>query len=267
MVKKRNISNSATIDVIHKPFSARKPLYSQDFGRHKDRSAPALQLEKHLTLKELLDNAKQSIPYLEEAMEAFAAGLDVIIEDVSLKNKKRAEEKLKGECHGIPALLTDLVRGRIVADNFHTLKQLIDRIYNEPESRIPQIHNRFEKPNERNHRDFIFKIILPNKHVAEIQIHHTAILQASEKTHGAYQIIRRLNERCTLEDNRFLTDAEQEDYINNIQICIDTYARAVDQSGLESLQRYPLPFPRYIMPAGLLNLLPKDKEEILLDTV
>lgn len=125
-----------------------------------------------------------------------------------LKGKLRAQEKIESELGGQADKLTDIVRASIVADSIPDLVKAYDEITQH--STLLEVNNRFATPAKSGYRDLKLLVRLPeSKHIAEIQLHLSAIAEVkSGPEHKIYEEVQGI-ERLAQQQNRVLNDIEQ----------------------------------------------------------
>jgi hypothetical protein len=106
-----------------------------------------------------------------------------------LKGMQRAGEKTKEEYDGKSEKLVDVARASIVCS---TIQQALDA-YSEAgkQFEIVRVKNRFQTPSA-GYRDLLLNVKLSNGHVAELQIHLKAIIDAKQEGHKDYEEARTL---------------------------------------------------------------------------
>lgn len=127
---------------------------------------------------------------LDEDGDSLDTKLELAPGEKKLKGKERASEKaqdkyLNREAGPPESWLRDIVRGSIVFDSVEQLINFIELLCGDESIEIVKSKNRFRCPSLSGYRDWILQIEISTdngvKHVCELQLHHKAIKETSEK--------------------------------------------------------------------------------------
>ena len=157
-------------------------------------------------LDELYQQAAEAQPSLNKATQAVADrfGGEALIPE-TLKARERSSEKIAADYGGDASRITDIVRSSVI---FETEEQVLQALTTlEQDMDVIRIKNRFENP-VNGYRDVLLNILLPNRHIAEMQLHLRNILDVKyEFGDKLYQEIRTI-EVDAIQAQRDLTPDE-----------------------------------------------------------
>ena len=123
----------------------------------------------------------------------------------TLKTRERAREKIAADYGGDASRITDLARSSVIFDTEEQVLQALDIL--RQDMNVIRIKNRFAKP-VNGYRDVLLNVLMPNKHIAEMQLHLRSILDVKyEFGDKLYQEIRTI-EANALKEERDLTPDE-----------------------------------------------------------
>jgi hypothetical protein len=214
------------------------------------------------TLPELMQEARESLPSFTalgndltaQMRSAHPALASINFEAGPLKTESRAIDKLP-DYDGDASQISDLVRGRIVADNPEQLaliKQELTKMTADGRLSVVKSKDSFIKPSESGYRDMNYKIRLPNGHVAEIQVVDRQMLAAAKLTHDPYEEAQTIKRNAVDADGnpRRMTAEERQNYNDRIEYCRQVHGEAADKAGLNGMLREDLRNdPRFIRTA------------------
>ncbi len=153
----------------------------------------------YISIEQFLEFAAESLPHLDIIGQDLAHRLGGHFALGPLKTYERVEQ----QCNILncsPSYITDYTRGVVLLDNLHDVIRARKKIRdwtNSPQSTIAESIDRYSQPNSGGLRGIFLSIVLPNGHIAEIQVHLKAYWEALQNTHSLYQ--RKRN----LEDDKF----------------------------------------------------------------
>lgn len=125
-----------------------------------------------------------------------------------LKGKKRAREKIEVELGGDASALMDISRSSIEYDNVDQVYQALEFILHQGYE-VVRVKDRALAPLHSGFWDIHLNLLMPNGHIAELQLHLKEIRQYSIlKGHELYVKIRDM-EAGAVRENRQLTLEEQ----------------------------------------------------------
>lgn len=124
------------------------------------------------------------------------------------KSRFRAQQKIIAELNGKPNMLTDLVRGSVIATNINDLISTYNDLIHYAD--VCGVKNRFSRPTDSGYRDIKLLIRLPNSHfIVEIQLHLKEIATIKNGAeHSIYEQIQKIERRAMIE-SRSLLELEQ----------------------------------------------------------
>ena len=109
-----------------------------------------------------------------------------------IKGMARSEEKVNKEYGGDWDRLLDVARASVAVDNLSQIKDVVTALSNSGMQLAKRPKNRFEDPTEEGYRDLMLNVKAPNGIVMELQVHLKSMLDAKDKGHADYEIIRTL---------------------------------------------------------------------------
>jgi len=152
--------------------------------------------------------ADKDLKRMTRAVAARTGGTAVFPPGGGLKGRKRAQEKIEVELGGDASLLMDISRSSIEYDDvdqvYRALRFILRQGYE-----VVRLKDRALVPLPSGFWDIHLNLLMPNGHIAELQLHLRKIRQYSiEKGHKHYERIRALEARAVRE-NRPLTSEER----------------------------------------------------------
>lgn len=152
--------------------------------------------------------ADKDLKRMTRAVAACTGGAAVFPPGGGLKGKKRAKEKIEVELGGDASLLMDISRSSIEYDDvdqvYHALQFILRQGYE-----VVRLKDRALEPLHSGFWDIHLNLLMPNGHIAELQLHLRKIRQYSiEKGHKQYERIREM-EAGAVRENRPLTPEER----------------------------------------------------------
>ena len=130
-------------------------------------------------LDELYQQAIEAQPYLNRVTEKVAQQLggEALIPK-TLKTRERSMEKIAADYGGDASRIMDIVRSSVI---FETEEQVLEALnILRQDMNVLRIKNRFESP-VNGYRDVLLNILMPNGHIAEMQLHLRSILDVKYK--------------------------------------------------------------------------------------
>jgi len=167
---------------------------------------------------------------LEAAKRQLGPDIEARFEMGGLKSLERAQAKVQSDYKGDHNRITDIVRGRFVVGSVEALEVIQQAIAERFE--IVETKDRFNKPNSTEFRDRNIRVRLPSGHVAEIQVHHSAMMTANATTHDAYEMVQAIERQAV---NRALTSDEQDRRDDYRDMCRLIHNHAAEAAGLNTL--------------------------------
>lgn len=123
----------------------------------------------------------------------------------TLKARKRSEEKIAADYGGDASRITDLARSSVIFATEAQVLQALEVL--QQDMNVIRIKNRFANP-VNGYRDVLLNILMPNKHIVEMQLHLRTILDAKyEFGDKIYQEIRTIEAKA-IQEKRNLTSDE-----------------------------------------------------------
>jgi hypothetical protein len=101
-----------------------------------------------------------------------------------LKGRDRAQEKIATDYGGDASLLCDVLRASIAFKSPNKLKLALDSV--KQQLPIVRLKDRFAEVSESGYRDMLLNVETPGGHIAELQLHLQAMLDA-KKTGGGHK--------------------------------------------------------------------------------
>lgn len=197
-----------------------------------------------LSFGELYEQARASVPVVADVGNGIVENLrrqnpglfdNIEFQNGPLKALDRAQAKITGDYSGDHTQISDLARGRIVVDSPEQIEAIRTYLAQNREALgIETMKDRFANPSDTHYRDINIKMRLPNGHIAELQINHRGLLNASKRTHDPYEQVQDIDRRAKAE-GRMLTETEARErqaIMDNIRDIHDGPAR---QAGLDTL--------------------------------
>jgi hypothetical protein len=228
----QEVSPSNTVpDRIKQPVSTKESLYSQ--------AQEALPLyEKFMgAVSKDVDGAVYTdfFKALDDA-DAGIKGPMVVI--APIKSEASFMRKVMGENGGVFDSVGDLVRGMVMVDTLAEIPQVIAALKKEGAVFARPVKDRINKPTPAGYRDVMMNIVLPNGHIAEVQVNTKAMVSAKEREgHKLYEQERDIKASATME-KRDLSDSEK-DIIDRLRVAQkEVYTRAWEKSiGIRKSER------------------------------
>lgn len=142
-------------------------------------------------LDTLYSEAEAARPELEDLIVKIArrVGGEALV-PADLKDRVRAEQKLKTDYRGDASQLTDLLRGRIVVDSLEQADAATRALSGETD--LCDVRDRLRKPLPHGYRNRAIKARLGGGHIAEIQIRLRCFHELEAQTHATYRQIREI---------------------------------------------------------------------------
>jgi hypothetical protein len=173
-------------DDISQPFNDKDSAYTSAWKSKNTFNKILSTLADSLSARWYFVNSKKSMKEMVDDLKK--PGIMMIY--VPVKEEKRAKEKVEKDYGGSWSRIGDLLRASIVVDNFDELKQVIQLIFAAGLHLARKPKDRFANPVNKGYRDVLLNVILPNGHVAEIQLHLKPMFKAKEETYKFYKKIR-----------------------------------------------------------------------------
>ena len=152
--------------------------------------------------------ADKDLKRMTRAVAASTGGTAVFPPGGGLKGRKRAKEKIEVELGGDASLLMDISRSSIEYDDVDQVYRALQFILRQGYA-VVRVKDRALDPLPSGFWDIHLNLLMPNGHIAELQLHLRKIRQYSiEKGHKHYERIREMEARAVRE-NRALTPEER----------------------------------------------------------
>lgn len=117
-----------------------------------------------------------------------------------LKKDPRLTEKAEKEYGGDFSRITDVVRGCIMVPDATRIDDVLDVLEGAGLQLAKPPKDRINNPGEVGYRDVMLNVIMPNGHIAELQVITKHMLEAKEILgHKLYEIERKITDQCQLE--------------------------------------------------------------------
>lgn len=162
-------------------------------------------------LDELYKYAKISDKELKRITKEIAKRTSGKVKFASIKNKKRALEKIGSDYKGDTSQLLDIARASIVFNKKEDIYRAAYEIAKNCE--IVRIKDRFIKPGPVGYRDIMINIKTSDGHIVEMQLHLKSILKAKALETVNYNRIRTI-ESIAKKEGRALTSREVNEIFN-----------------------------------------------------
>ena len=179
-------------------------------------------------LDELYRQAAQAQPDLNKITQKVADefGGEALIPK-TLKTRDRAMEKIAADYAGDAARITDLARSSVI---FKTEEQVLQALKMlQDNMNVIRIKNRFQSP-VNGYRDVLLNVLMPNGHIAEVQLHLLSILETKYKYGDEiYREIRTI-EADAEQERRDITSNEAKRIEQLRSQAKELYDRAFEQS-------------------------------------
>ena len=179
-------------------------------------------------LDELYRQAAQAQPDLNKITQKVADefGGEALIPK-TLKTRDRAMEKIAADYAGDAARITDLARSSVI---FKTEEQVLQALKMlQDNMNVIRIKNRFQSP-VNGYRDVLLNVLMPNGHIAEVQLHLRSILETKYKYGDEiYREIRTI-EADAEQERRDITSNEAKRIEQLRSQAKELYDRAFEQS-------------------------------------
>gem|GEM_PF-3300245 len=136
-----------------------------------------------------------------------ATGPRVVV--APLKAEERAEAKVEGDYDGDWGQIGDIVRASVVVDNLDDIQTVLDLLLTTGEWKLARLpKDRIRKPTDAGYRDILVNLQAPNGHIVEIQITHSAMMEAKKVAHSLYEEETQIA-RAAAKGNRKITTEER----------------------------------------------------------
>jgi hypothetical protein len=150
--------------------------------------------------------AAEAKPNFDHALRGIAEEVGGRPEIRPLKDSGRAVDKILSDYDGDASRVKDILRGTIQVPDAASMARVAEVIRDR--FSIESEKNRAVSPGPDGYRDIMFKVHTPNGHVAEIQVHLPAMVEAKHGiAHDLYQERERIT-RGAESEGRLLTAAE-----------------------------------------------------------
>jgi Region found in RelA / SpoT proteins len=117
---------------------------------------------------------EQAIEYAKANPDTFALLL------AGIKGDPRLSEKIRDEYDGDCSLVKDMVRGTIAVPDASRIDDVLEVLENAGLELATVPKDRINNPGEEGYRDVKLNVLMPNGHIAELQVMTHSILEAKE---------------------------------------------------------------------------------------
>lgn len=142
---------------------------------------------------EMYQAAEQSVEHYSELIEGLASRTEGKVRIPPLKNRARAEAKLRTYPNGVTSIYgSDILRGSLLFKSYKDLISSLDTVFETLD--VVEIKDRFENPFFDGYRDIQLKIRMPNGLVCELQLHVEKLFEFTQNEgHKHYEEAREIH--------------------------------------------------------------------------
>ncbi|MBX3730896.1 MAG: hypothetical protein KF858_17100 [Candidatus Sumerlaeia bacterium] len=134
------------------------------------------------------------------AMERMAQALGGRVKGPRVKRLERMLEKMKEDKLPDARASLDVLAGSVIFEGLDDVQAALNYLAEAEDWTVVRIKDRFETPNVDGYRDILLNVELSGGHVAEVQLHVEAMIEAKDAVgHLIYEASRALNQKVKAE--------------------------------------------------------------------
>lgn len=174
-------------------------------------------------LDSLLSQARGPNVMLMHVMQSAVEGTNAVTKVANMKSRERAQEKMDRE-QSDASIVTDAVRGTIVADDFESLIAAYNNIQSSAHCTVVRVKNRFGNPKANNYRDLQIVVSFEGGILAEVQFHMQNIMAIKNgPEHHWYEIKQKLEKDGLIDRVPDVIQAGDDKYAAEYQAAYESY--------------------------------------------